>query len=127
MEIIRAIQQSSSQYNSPDNILGYGIPNYIKALENLLSLPKAEAGELKIYPNPAISEVTFLFEPIPEGAAQLMIFNLTGRQLFSKQLVVSTVIVNSILITEIASFPQGIYIAKVFSKSKTLVGKFLKL
>jgi subtilisin family serine protease len=127
MEIIRAIQQSSSQYNSPDNTLGYGIPNYITALENLLSLPKAEAGKIRIYPNPAVSEVTFLFEPIPEGTAQLMIFNLTGRQLFNRQLVVSTVIVNSILITEIASFPRGIYIAKVFSRSKTLVSRFLKL
>jgi subtilisin family serine protease len=33
LEIAKLIQQSSSQYNSPDEQLGYGIPNFHKALK----------------------------------------------------------------------------------------------
>ena len=126
VEIIRAVQQSSSRHHSPDSAFGYGIPNYMKAL-NSLSLPKAEIGKLRIYPNPVINELNLLFEPIPEGTVELVFFDLAGRRLFDRQLAVNSVIANSIVITEIASFSKGIYIAKIFSKSKTLVSRFLKL
>jgi WD40 repeat protein len=37
-EIMDAVRQSASQYNNPDTLLGYGIPDYLKA-DSLLSVP----------------------------------------------------------------------------------------
>jgi hypothetical protein len=53
MEIIELIKKGSTQYNNPDTLLGYGIPNFktiqseITSLDNNLS----DSG-YKIYPNP---------------------------------------------------------------------------
>ncbi len=37
-EIMEAVRQSASQYNNPDTLLGYGIPDYLKA-DSMLSVP----------------------------------------------------------------------------------------
>lgn len=39
MDVFNAIQQSSSQYSNPDNLLGYGIPNFMTAHYILAGLP----------------------------------------------------------------------------------------
>ena len=33
-EIISIVQQSADRYQTPDNIFGYGIPNFWKAYQN---------------------------------------------------------------------------------------------
>jgi serine protease AprX len=58
-QVISFLQRSGSQATSPDNLLGYGIPNFVTAY-NLAnpgaplsaSGPKPEAGQLLVYPNP---------------------------------------------------------------------------
>jgi subtilisin family serine protease len=39
MDVFNAIQQSSSQYSNPDDLLGYGIPNFMTAHYILAGLP----------------------------------------------------------------------------------------
>lgn len=66
-QVIAFLQRSGSQYTTPDNLLGYGIPNFVLAysLANPgmpLSANKAATptSELVIYPNPANGEELYL-------------------------------------------------------------------
>jgi serine protease AprX len=62
MQIMNAIKQSSHQYNTPDSLLGYGIPNFCKADSILSGLTTVAnhlsfKNEVKIYPNPFQDEL----------------------------------------------------------------------
>lgn len=52
-QLILNLLRSASQYDKPDNNLGYGIPNFSKAyLGEILSISSEEKAEVGIYPNP---------------------------------------------------------------------------
>ncbi len=62
MQILRAIQQSASQYTNPDSLLGYGIPDACKAdsllhiVDSLVLAVRPIAQQLQqitVFPNPA--------------------------------------------------------------------------
>ncbi|WBA43044.1 S8 family serine peptidase [Hymenobacter canadensis] len=62
-EVISVLQRSASQATSPDNLLGYGIPNAVAAyaLANpgaplSAGRPQAVVGQLFVYPNPMKNE-----------------------------------------------------------------------
>ncbi|QNH64004.1 S8 family serine peptidase [Hymenobacter sediminicola] len=66
-QVISFLQRSGSQFASPDNLLGYGIPNFVTAY-NLANPnaplsaadPKVAAGQLFIYPNPVRNNELYL-------------------------------------------------------------------
>jgi len=126
MEIIRAIQQYSSQYTMPDGIKGYGIPDFKSALYALNTAQQLSSGTLHLFPNPFTTQFSAEFEAIPEGTVKIEIFDVTGRKLLEMQKTVYRNIPSTILINQLASFPKGLYVVKVFSDSKTLEGKILK-
>ena len=54
MQIADAVSKSASQYLSPDDMLGYGIPDFVLA-NNILTIidgPGEEIATMNIYPNP---------------------------------------------------------------------------
>jgi subtilisin family serine protease len=56
-DLLQALISSGSQYKSPDNSLGYGIPNFRGALYgSLLDLAEADENSFLLYPNPLIGE-----------------------------------------------------------------------
>lgn len=56
-ELLNALIKSGSQYASPDNNLGYGIPNFRAALYgSLLDVAEEEEGAFLLYPNPLLGE-----------------------------------------------------------------------
>ncbi len=126
MEIISAIQQYSSQYTMPDSIKGFGIPDFKSALYALNTAQQLSNGTLHLFPNPFTTQFSAEFEAIPEGIVKIDIFDVTGRKLLEMQKTVYRNIPSTIFINQLASFPKGLYVVKVFSDSKTLEGKILK-
>jgi subtilisin family serine protease len=56
-ELLNTLIKSGSQYASPDNNLGYGIPNFRAALYgSLLDVAEEEEGAFLLYPNPLLGE-----------------------------------------------------------------------
>jgi subtilisin family serine protease len=56
-DLLQALITSGSQYKSPENTLGYGIPNFRGALYgSLLDLAEADENSFLLYPNPLIGE-----------------------------------------------------------------------
>lgn len=56
-EIIQAVRESADQFNTPDSLKGYGIPDFCQAL---VSVPEIEIDGLKVFPNPANQELHIL-------------------------------------------------------------------
>ncbi len=119
-QIMQIIRESASQYNNPDNFLGYGIPNLQLALSNGLSIVDFENLELdlNIYPNPVSNEIRLT---IPEqDIVSITIFDILGKLVKQGSLTH----VNSKINVE--SLSQGIYIAKLQSGNISRTIKLIK-
>lgn len=84
MEIIRAIEQSAHLYPFPDNLMGYGIPDFKLAYE-ILSLtespPQDNLKLLKIYPNPFKNGLNISFYSKNSADVTVSLYNLVGRKI----------------------------------------------
>lgn len=82
MEIIQAVKRSASQFNNPDTLLGYGIPNFTLA-NSLLSLEDYQfpADEyIHVFPNPwnGLDHISLLLFAADSSPATVEIYDLKG-------------------------------------------------
>ncbi|MGB3607726.1 MAG: S8 family peptidase [Psychroserpens sp.] len=87
-EIKQFIRMSASQFDTPDNFLGFGIPNLEIALNMALSVPEDTLLIANVYPNPVRNT---LMVQIPEnsGQAHMQVYDILG-QIILKQTLTST-------------------------------------
>ena len=86
LEIIDAVKKSSSQYNNPDNRMGYGIPNmkvaYL-ALDQERNIRNAKRilteKNIILYPNPFISNLKIAYKSNNTGTFNWSIINISGQ------------------------------------------------
>lgn len=126
LEIIDAIKRSASQYNNPDSLMGYGIPDFLKAYEALNPTGIKTATAAAPYSLYVTSDFDVRFGPMPESRAFLQVFNTNGQKLIDKQIDVNTSAPNAIQVPEFASFASGMYIIRIITPYKALVCKALK-
>ena len=75
------IQQTGHLYVNPSQQLGYGIPDYAKASEDLLFVSElTKNSSIKVYPNPFSNELTIQSQ---EKIESIEIYNLVGEKLIS--------------------------------------------
>jgi parallel beta-helix repeat protein len=75
---------------------------------------------IDMYPNPATNNVNVRFSQIPESGAQLLLLDINGKQLQSRQ-------VQSILERfDISSYPAGMYFIKTIVGDLTKTNKLIK-
>ena len=95
MEIIEAVKKSSSIYSAPDNRIGYGIPNFHKAFDdltkqradrNLINNINNILGTdwIKVYPNPFKGSFTVLIKPQVTANATFNLYDAGGKLYLSK-------------------------------------------
>jgi serine protease AprX len=131
MQIADAIRQSASQYLAPDDMLGYGIPDFVLA-NNILTVidgPADKAASLKVYPNPFTDKFILDAESLRGMGAEFNIGTVeisdnTGRVIGSQNIDIS----NSALISVdlFQNAPKGLYFLKVNLNGKQLVQKLVK-
>ena len=92
MEIIQAVIKSSSVYNSPDDRIGYGIPNFHKAFDDLTQQRALRnidnilgTGWIKIFPNPFMNNFNIAIKPKHTATATFNLYDAIGRIYFSKK------------------------------------------
>lgn len=118
-EIMQLVRESSSQFNSPDFQLGYGIPNFQLALNNALSVEDNIYEDIKLYPNPTKGLVYF---GVPENEDDLKVtlYNVLGKQInifsISKN--------NSKM--DLSSMSTGIYLLLIESSKSSKTIKLIK-
>tara|TARA_R110000868_G_scaffold1389_18_gene10785 strand:- start:5097 stop:6644 length:1548 start_codon:yes stop_codon:yes gene_type:complete len=116
-EIMQLVRESSSQYNTPDHELGYGIPDLQLALDLGLASENAQSKniEVKMFPNPT-DGIMYLSVPSNLTEISIQLFDMLGKQVLNFP--INTM--NKKF--DITFLSRGIYIAKI--QSKTILKSF---
>ena len=104
-------------FDTPNDTLGYGIPDFSRSLRNLTGISKIEKSELKIelFPNPAHTSVT-----VRTGdPAKVTLFDISGRIVASRQCHEND------LILDLQALPTGTYMVRVVTANGVTVGKLI--
>jgi subtilisin family serine protease len=84
MTLIQQVRRSASQYFAPDNLLGYGIPNFGFAYQLNQEEEALRQVKLKVYPIPFEKELFLELENLPSSAiAQISFTDVSGKIVFS--------------------------------------------
>jgi hypothetical protein len=129
MELFHFIEQSASQYTTPDTLMGYGKPDFCAAnlsmgVNNLASLENDFLSALK--PNPFKEGFDFIFWSKNEQHATVALFDLTGRSIFTEQRNLSTNRFNSFQYHELNALSPGVYFLSVRTGNAVFVRKVVK-
>ncbi|MEI7726958.1 MAG: S8 family serine peptidase, partial [Bacteroidota bacterium] len=108
--ITRSIELSSNQVSKPDSLLGYGIPDFIKALQHLNVDQKEMKNVLHVYPNPFTDGFRVSFNA---GSAQdynATLYNNMGLAVYSVHNKSDRAGYHEFVIPDMAFLPNGNYI-----------------
>lgn len=129
MQIIDAVQRSSSQYSNPDSLMGYGIPDFATAAQFLptgvanLATDKDEI--LNIFPNPFFGTFNIVYRPEKSKVIDVTVTDMAGKKVFGKNYPVKPGEANTIVLSGLENTPKGQYVVTVKSGkqriSKTLM------
>jgi serine protease AprX len=128
MELIDAIQRSSHQYNSPDSLRGYGIPNFYKAMLLIGSteqLNNLGNDSLILYPNPVNEELSLTYLSSENEDFTISIQTVAGKKIKSTSQTIEYGINN--FRVDVSHLAKGIYIVSISNKNKIITSKFMKL
>ncbi len=132
MQLLSAIQQSASQFSSPDSIMGYGIPNFCKA-DSILTVMlgvnnfnETTENSLWIYPNPFNSNFEIEFYSSKKEMVRVEVVDVAGRKVFSQEQFVFANIKNRISISTLSTISKGVYTLSIVGSDKTHYSKIIK-
>ncbi len=128
MEIFRAIQESANQYQTPDSLLGYGIPDFTAAYY-LLAPPDIDRAEddLSIFPNPVGSSAMLYLGPTwSTESGTIEIVHAAGSLVRSYDFSRSQAAIGVFQLSRLDDLASGIYILQVRQEDRTAQIKILK-
>jgi hypothetical protein len=129
MQIISAIIQSASQYNNPDSLLGYGIPDFDSAKSTLLSVFNPFAGYddfiKSVYPNPFNDLVNIDFYADSNRKYELDVFDITGKKVVSSDGVFQPYTLSSISLNT-TLWSKGVYVIRIITNKGVYKARLVK-
>jgi len=131
-DILQAVRQSSDHYSNPDNRYGYGIPDFEKAYNNLLSRklaaskPLTEEDWIRVFPVPFDKNIQILVRPGATGTAGIRLFDLSGKLIGKESIPVSEDQVQLIEFKIRQHLARGTYFVRYEDPKKTKTMKVLK-
>lgn len=127
LEIIEMIKQSGSQYQTPDTLTGYGLPNFANALSQIgANLPYSSIFIKGIYPNPFINKITLLFVQLATDDIIIELYNIQGKMIIQKRYSNLPGGEFELTVENLNNLSQGIYIIKILSGDFSFVKKLVK-
>ena len=114
-EIREMVLRSSDRYLNPDNNYGYGIPNFGSTLG--VEDHKILFSAFSVYPNPAQTTVSFLFE---SNTASVSVYSVLGQKIIEKQ------ITNQNPILSVEALKSGLYFYTFDADGVHKTGKIIK-
>ena len=124
-DIIEVLHSSADRYNHPDSLYGYGIPDFVSALDDLQKKYTIIPGEETItYPNPTTGNFEIIFHESPKKVT-VEVLAMTGKLLVKKTY--TDCAGRTLVITELQHCSQGIYFVRITDPRHTVVRKVIKL
>ena len=128
MEIIQAIQQSASQYNNPNDSIGYGIPNY-DAANNILGINEVtwinNQMIVSVSPNPFKERLFLSIDLIESSRIIISLSDLTGKMIYYTE-VKGSAGENEFVLKEVHNLKNGFYILQLRSNHQVQSIKVVK-
>lgn len=119
-EIIQFIKESADRFSIPDNLYGYGIPDFQLALNNvLLGVNENNISGINVFPNP-VKETIMVSVPENISAFRIEFYNSIGQNVLTKN---SN---NNIQNISLNGLPNGIYFYKIDAAHTIKTGKLIK-
>lgn len=127
-EVYTSIKESSSQFLSPDSLIGYGIPDFSKAytiLTGLNGIKEQNLQGIRMYPSPFKKEVTIEYISTSRNNKNLSfyIYDSLGRQ---QEFSVNKISEGKEIITLPEITPSGIFFVKLVDGEKIHNFKLIK-
>jgi hypothetical protein len=126
LEVIDAIRKSSSQYSNPDNLNGYGIPDFMKALLILNQTVVTKKG-IQVFPVPFSSGFTLVHKAFTSDQLTLEIYNIAGKKLYHRMFPVLKDVAGQLEIPALSAIPAGMVLIRVISGDEVFTTTAIKL
>ena len=121
MEIIDAIKKNSSIYKTPDDRIGYGIPDFqatYDSLDQQRTLRNAIKilgnNKIKIFPNPFKNKFIFLINPDHTAMATFRLYDSAGKLYLEKQVSLREGVPQIVSFDNFKRLQSGVYILNFF-------------
>jgi serine protease AprX len=117
-QLYLAIEKSASQYTNPDSLLGYGIPDYGKALQ-LAQVVIKNKPTFRVYPNPFKEAFTVSYDSKVAGTVEFSLISTTGDVILRTKKMIPAgggIIINT---GNLSALKPGLYILKIASERTT--------
>ncbi len=124
-ELINAVRASSSQHANPDNLMGYGIPNFKAVVNYLEEQTFSQSAYFIAYPNPFSSQVTIRpQDPELFSNVQLRMFTSTGQMMEERILHFDWL--DRTFNADYSALPAGLYIFQLTFQDRSFNIKMVK-
>ena len=118
-EVMDYVRQSASQFTSPDDLLGYGIPDLDLAKSMALSIDERRIEDFSFYPNPVKSQLSIRI-PLTLSQVKVSIYNQLGQEVLNQLIIEDSQLIN------VSEIKTGIYLLKLQSETISKTFKFIK-
>ncbi len=119
-QIMQLVKESAHLFNNPTNLMGYGIPNFQTALDNLLDVENQTLSGFTIYPNPVMEKLYFVFPENGNNQINVTLYNVLGS------LVLEETVQASKNFLDLSRLRNGVYILNINTENKTQTLKIVK-
>ena len=121
-----AIQRACSHFSSPDSLTGFGIPDYVKAMNIMAITDLDKSNDLSIFPNPVTDRFCLRFTSGQAGTALVTLINSLGQVSMLRDIMIRAG-ENDLLINDIKGLAPGLYFVVLDSGSIHLTSRIVKL
>ncbi len=119
MEVIEYLKMTATQASKPDTLIGYGIPNFMRAFNQARINEGDIENKFVVFPNPVTNKrIIYLYpeQPMDNTYANVSFYDLKGSQLSSKSIDLSGK--NEMLEIDVSFLTPGTYILNYLSGSE---------
>ncbi|MGC1241661.1 MAG: S8 family peptidase [Chryseosolibacter sp.] len=124
-EVIALLKETASQANNPDNLLGYGIPNFQAVVNFQEHVPQASVFD--IFPNPLEGDTLTIrpFDPMLVDSCEIEIITAQGQSMGRDTARFDWL--NRSYRADLSGLAPGIYYVRVFAEKRRYTFKLVKL
>jgi len=129
LEIQAAIKESASRADSPDNLYGWGIPDYMEAHTIMTDIEfplENKEIHVKTFPNPFNSMLSIEVKSTVNENVEFELYNLIGSLILSEHHQINSNSTISLFQYQLRTLNAGIYFLKINSNGNTTTIKLIK-